>query len=39
MIRVLFLVGFNRRLIGTITAFMVAHSLKLASSALGWSAG
>lgn len=32
----LFLVGFNRRLVGTITAFTVAHSLTLASSALGW---
>ena len=32
----LFLVGFNRRLLWTITAFTVAHSLTLASSALGW---
>jgi hypothetical protein len=32
----LFLVGFNRRLVATITAFTVAHSLTLASSALGW---
>jgi len=32
----LFLVGFNRRLIGTITAFTVAHSLTLACSVLGW---
>ena len=32
----LFLVGFSRRLVGTITAFTVAHSLTLASSALGW---
>jgi hydrogenase/urease accessory protein HupE len=32
----LFLVGFNRRLVGTITAFTVAHSLTLALSALGW---
>lgn len=32
----LFLVGFNRRLVGTITAFTVAHSLTLASGALGW---
>jgi hydrogenase/urease accessory protein HupE len=31
----LFLVGFNRRLILTITAFTVAHSVTLASSALG----
>ena len=32
----MFLVGFNRRLILTITAFTAAHSLTLASSALGW---
>lgn len=32
----LFLVGFNRRLVGTITAFTLAHSITLASSALGW---
>jgi len=32
----LFLVGFNRRLVGTITAFTAAHSLTLALSALGW---
>jgi len=32
----LFLVGFRRKLIGTITAFTLAHSLTLASSALGW---
>jgi hydrogenase/urease accessory protein HupE len=32
----LFLVGYNRRLVATITAFTVAHSLTLASSALGW---
>jgi hydrogenase/urease accessory protein HupE len=32
----LFLVGFNRRLLLTITAFTVAHSLTLASSAMGW---
>lgn len=32
----LFLVGFNRRLVATITAFTIAHSLTLASSALGW---
>ncbi len=36
VIGLLFLVGFNRRLVGTITAFTVAHSLTLASSALGW---
>jgi hydrogenase/urease accessory protein HupE len=36
VIALLFLVGFNRRLIGTITAFTAAHSLTLASSALGW---
>ncbi len=32
----LFLVGFNRQLVATITAFTVAHSLTLALSALGW---
>jgi hydrogenase/urease accessory protein HupE len=32
----LFLVGFRRRLIGTITAFTLAHSITLALSALGW---
>jgi hypothetical protein len=32
----LFLVGFRRRLIGTITAFTLAHSLTLASSVFGW---
>ncbi|BAL95592.1 HupE/UreJ family protein [Rubrivivax gelatinosus] len=32
----LFLVGFNRRLVWTVTAFTVAHSLTLALSALGW---
>lgn len=31
----LFLVGFNRRLVGTITAFTVAHSVTLASSVIG----
>ena len=31
----LFLVGFRRRLIGTITAFTVAHSITLACSAFG----
>ena len=32
----LFLVGFERRLVATITAFTLAHSLTLASGALGW---
>jgi len=32
----LFLVGFKRRLIGTITAFTLAHSLTLACSVFGW---
>jgi hypothetical protein len=32
----LFLVGFNRHLIWTITAFTLAHSLTLGLSALGW---
>jgi hypothetical protein len=32
----LFLVGFRRRLIGTITAFTLAPSLTLACSAFGW---
>lgn len=32
----LFLVGFRRRLLWTVTAFTAAHSLTLASSALGW---
>ncbi len=32
----LFLVGFNRRLVLTITAFTLAHSLTLGLSALGW---
>jgi hydrogenase/urease accessory protein HupE len=32
----LFLVGFRRKLILTITAFTVAHSLTLVSAALGW---
>jgi hydrogenase/urease accessory protein HupE len=32
----LFLVGFNKRLLLTITAFTAAHSLTLALSALGW---
>jgi len=35
VIGLLFLVGFNRRLVGVITAFTVAHSLTLALSALG----
>jgi len=36
VISLLFLVGFNRRLLWTITAFTAAHSLTLASSALGF---
>jgi len=36
VVGLLFLVGFTRRLLWTITAFTVAHSLTLASSALGW---
>ena len=32
----LFLVGFRRRLIGTITAFTLAHSITLACSIFGW---
>jgi hydrogenase/urease accessory protein HupE len=32
----LFLVGFKRRLVATITAFTLAHSVTLALSALGW---
>jgi hydrogenase/urease accessory protein HupE len=36
VISLLLLVGFRRRLVGTITAFTVAHSLTLAASALGW---
>lgn len=36
VIALLFLVGFNRRLLWTITAFTAAHSLTLALSALGW---
>lgn len=35
VLSLLFLVGFNRRLLLTITAFTLAHSLTLASSALG----
>ncbi|MEO7338170.1 MAG: HupE/UreJ family protein [Caldimonas sp.] len=36
VIGLLFLVGFERRLLWTITAFTAAHSLTLACSALGW---
>lgn len=36
VLALLFLVGFNRKLVWTITAFTVAHSLTLALSALGW---
>ncbi len=36
VICLLFLVGFNRRLVWTITAFTAAHSLTLVFSALGW---
>lgn len=36
VIGLLSLVGFRRRLVATITAFTLAHSLTLASSALGW---
>lgn len=36
VLAVLFLVGFNRRLVFALTAFTVAHSLTLALSALGW---
>lgn len=36
VIGLLFLVGFRRDLVWTITAFTVAHSLTLASAALGW---
>jgi hypothetical protein len=36
VICLLFLVGFNRRLVWTITAFTAAHSLTLVLSALGW---
>lgn len=35
VLSLLFLVGFNKRLIWTITAFTAAHSLTLASAALG----
>lgn len=36
VISLLFLVGLNRRLVGTISAFTLAHSFTLAASALGW---
>jgi hypothetical protein len=36
VIGLLFLVGFRRRLVWTITAFTAAHTLTLASAALGW---
>ena len=36
VIALLFLVGFQRRLVLTITAFTAAHSITLALSALGW---
>ncbi len=36
VISLLMLVGFQRRLVMTITAFTVAHSLTLGASALGW---
>lgn len=36
VIGLIFLVGFNRRLVWTITAFTAAHSVTLACSALGW---
>lgn len=36
VIGLLFLVGFRRQLLWTITAFTAAHSLTLASAALGW---
>lgn len=36
VIALLFLVGFQRRLLWTVTAFTAAHSLTLAASALGW---
>ena len=35
VISLLFLVGFHRRLVATITAFTLAHSITLAASALG----
>ena len=36
VVSLLFLVGFRRRLVWTISAFTLAHSLTLASAALGW---
>jgi hypothetical protein len=36
VLSLLFLVGFNRRLIATITAFTLAHSFTLACSVFGW---
>ena len=36
VIALLFLVGLNKRLLWTVTAFTAAHSLTLALSALGW---
>jgi hydrogenase/urease accessory protein HupE len=36
VLALLFLVNFNRRLVWTITAFTLAHSVTLALSALGW---
>ena len=36
VVGLLFLVGFRRRLVWTISAFTAAHSLTLASAALGW---
>jgi hydrogenase/urease accessory protein HupE len=36
VLALLFLVGFNRKLVWTITAFTVAHSVTLVLSVLGW---
>lgn len=36
VLALLFLVGFNRRLVWTITAFTLAHSVTLVLSVLGW---
>jgi hydrogenase/urease accessory protein HupE len=36
VVSLLFLVGFRRRLIGTISAFTLAHSVTLACSVFGW---
>jgi hypothetical protein len=36
VVGLLFLVGFRRRLVGTISAFTLAHSLTLGCSVLGW---